>query len=188
MANLYVKAVGFLAKTIMQNGAVGSTSFSDLGKVSASDTRPPSHSSSISTAQTIDYQNREILKEMLLLEKHLQQGCSIDGIACDCCEKHPTTLEALAEETYGMTARPVYKEIKEWVSSISPKVSEAASQSGKFGDEYPLMAVRARELRKKLSEQCSTCSQIPERVVKLAQQVKNKEITIEEAKRRLNVD
>jgi hypothetical protein len=46
---------------------------------------PVSVTSGVSTADTIAYQNRELIKEMLLLEAHLQQGCKIGGVACDCC-------------------------------------------------------------------------------------------------------
>lgn len=39
----------------------------------------------VTTEETIRYQRREIGKELLLLEKHMQQGCKIEGKACDCC-------------------------------------------------------------------------------------------------------
>jgi hypothetical protein len=65
----------------------------------------------VSTEDTIGYQKKEIGKELLLLEKHLQQGCKINGVACDCCEKHPLAIEALAGETLGMTGADIYNEI-----------------------------------------------------------------------------
>ncbi len=58
-------------------------------------------SAKVSTFETITYQQREIGKELLLLEKHFQQQCKIGGKACDCCEKHPITIEALVQETLG---------------------------------------------------------------------------------------
>jgi hypothetical protein len=48
----------------------------------------------ISNEETISYQKREVAKEMLLLEKHLQQKCKMLGKACDCCEKHLLPLES----------------------------------------------------------------------------------------------
>ena len=48
----------------------------------------------ISNEETISYQKREVAKEMLLLEKHLQQKCKMLGKACDCCKKHLLPLES----------------------------------------------------------------------------------------------
>lgn len=63
-------------------------------------------SARVTSLETITYRRREIGKELLLLEKHSQQLCKIGGVACDRCEKHPITIEALAQETLGMTRRP----------------------------------------------------------------------------------
>jgi hypothetical protein len=60
-------------------------------------------SARVTSLETITYRRREIGKELLPLEKHSQQLCRIGGVACDCCEKHPITIEALAQETLGMT-------------------------------------------------------------------------------------
>lgn len=105
-------------------------------------------SMSVSTEETIQYQKREIGKELLLLEKHLQQKCKIASKPCDCCRKHPVTLEALAQETMGMAPDPALAELIVWVRTIEPMTTEEASASGKYDDEYPEMAVKARELRK----------------------------------------
>ena len=102
----------------------------------------------LTTDETINYQKREIVKELLLLEGHLQQGCKIGGTACDCCTKHPITIEALAQETTGMTPEPVFREIAEWARSVGEITSEAASASGKHDEEYPKLAIKAREFRK----------------------------------------
>lgn len=98
--------------------------------------------------ETIQYQKRQIIKELTLLEGHLQEGCKINRKACDCCEKHPIKIEGLAQETAGMTPEPVFKELAEWARSIAPITSEAAAASGKYNDEYPKLAIRAREFRK----------------------------------------
>lgn len=100
--------------------------------------------------EVITYQNEEIVKELLLLDKHLQQGCKIHGTACDCCEKHPVTLQALAEETYGMTGHPIYAQISDWCKQINPMVSAEASASGDFDQDYAAMAMTCREFRKTL--------------------------------------
>jgi len=102
----------------------------------------------LTTDETIRYQKREIGKELLLLEKHFQQGCKIGGKPCDCCTKHPFTIEALAQETLGMTSDPALNEVIQWVREIEPKTTEDASASGKYDSEYPSLAIKARELRK----------------------------------------
>jgi len=107
----------------------------------------------LTTDETIQYQRREIGKELLLLEKHLQQGCKIAGKggqvkACDCCTKHPLAIEALAQETLGMTPDLAFSELILWVRSIETKTTEAASASGQYDKEYPKLAIKARELRK----------------------------------------
>ena len=104
----------------------------------------------VSTQDTIAYQNREIGKDLLLLERHLQQLCQIDGTPCDCCQKHPMAIEALAEETFGMTGTAVYKEIADWAKVIAPITTQEASGSGEYAEIYPRLSMQARELRKKL--------------------------------------
>ncbi|GEM_PF-1732364 len=102
----------------------------------------------ITTDDTIRYQRREIAKELILLEGHLQQGCKINGRACDCCEKHPIKIEGLAQETAGMTPEPIFSDLAAWVEEISPLTTESASASGQFDDQYPSLAIKAREFRK----------------------------------------
>lgn len=100
------------------------------------------------TDETIEHQKREIVKELLLLEGHLTQSCKIGGKACDCCTKHPITIEGLAEETAGMSTDPVFRELSQWAKSIGDITTEAASASGKYDEEYPKLAIKAREFRK----------------------------------------
>lgn len=109
---------------------------------------PEQGSGRVTTDETIQYQKKQIVKELTLLEGHLQEGCKINRKACDCCEKHPTKIEGLAQETAGMTPEPVFKELAEWAQEIAPITTEAAVASGKYDDEYPKLAIKARELRK----------------------------------------
>lgn len=108
--------------------------------------------SEVSTEETIAYQNRELGKELLLLERHLQQGCRIPpvtGNPCDCCSpKHTITIEALALETYGMTGDLVYQEVAKWSKEIESKSTIEEIESGKHN--YGEDAVTAREYRKRL--------------------------------------
>jgi len=114
--------------------------------------------SGVSDSETIKYQNRELVKEMVLLEAHLLQQCKIGGKACNCCEKHPIAVEGLARETLGMTGKPLYSEIADWAKQISPMTTPEASASGKFDDQYPQLAVKLRELRKNVMIEATTGS------------------------------
>jgi len=111
---------------------------------------PPEAHYGVSTEETIAYQKRELSKELLLLEKHLQQHCKINGTACDCCQKHPMAIEALSQEALGMTGDPVYAETAKWTKTVSPMTTAQASASGNYEDKYPKLAVEARELRKRI--------------------------------------
>jgi hypothetical protein len=104
----------------------------------------------VSGSDLVKYQNRELVKEMVLLEAHLLQQCKIDGKACDCCSKHPIALEGLARETLGMTTKPIYSEIADWAKEIADKTTPEASASGRFDSEYLQMAVKLRDLRKRV--------------------------------------
>ncbi len=104
----------------------------------------------VSNEETIAYQKRELGKELLLLEKHLQQHCKIGGTACDCCLKHPIAIEALAQETLGMTGDPLFNRVAEWAKDIAPMTTVEASTSGQYEEQYPQLAVKARSLRKEI--------------------------------------
>lgn len=110
----------------------------------------PSASKPVSTQETIDYQKRELGKEFLLLEKHLQQQCKINGKACDCCSKHPLVIEALSQEGLGLSGEAVFSEAAAWSRKIAPLTTEEASRSGQFDAQYPLLAIEARAIRKRL--------------------------------------
>lgn len=104
----------------------------------------------VTNAETIQYQRRELGKVIMLLELHLQQGCKINGKACDCCEKHPIVIEGLAEETLGMTGDKLYEDVIAWAKKITPITTEEASRSGKYDNIYPDLAVEGRNIRKRI--------------------------------------
>ncbi len=104
----------------------------------------------VSDAETIAYQGRELGKALLLMELHLQQKCKINGIPCDCCEKHPMAIEALAEEAFGMTGDAQYNDIMVWTKKVTPMTTTEASASGQYEEIYPELAQEARAYRKQL--------------------------------------
>ena len=114
------------------------------------ESKPESEPSKVTTDQTIAYQKREIAKELVLLEGHLQQGCKIGGEACDCCEKHPLKIEGLAQEAAGISTDRVFKDLAAWIHDIAPKTTEEASASGQYDAQYPDLAIKARDFRKAL--------------------------------------
>jgi hypothetical protein len=112
----------------------------------------------VSDADTIAYQNMELIKELLLLESHLKQGCMIFGKPCDCCKKHPVTILALAEETYGITGQTSYQEIGVFCKKIMPYVAANYPRTKEvLGDPktgevglYGKFTLEARSFRKTL--------------------------------------
>ncbi|MDD5700633.1 MAG: hypothetical protein PHU23_01170 [Dehalococcoidales bacterium] len=111
----------------------------------------PSSTSTVTTRETVDYQNREIGKVLIQMERHAAQGMRIAGKACDCLSKHIVDLESLCEETITMVTNPnIYYRMIDWVRDITPKVSVEANESGQYRDEYPVMARQARDFRKEI--------------------------------------
>ncbi|MDD4984465.1 MAG: hypothetical protein PHQ43_01550 [Dehalococcoidales bacterium] len=112
----------------------------------------PSTTSTVSTKETVDYQNREIGKNLLMLQRHCVQKFRIAGRACDCGQsKHLLELEALAEETAGMVDNPdIYYRVLAWVRRLGPISTVEHVSSGKYDDVYPAFGTEARDLRKEL--------------------------------------
>jgi len=113
---------------------------------------PEPAGSGVSLEETVAYQNREIGKLLLRLERHYAQKLRINGIPCDCGQsKHLLDLESLAEETVPMVDNPqIYYRIIEWVRAVGPKSSEEAAKSGQYDEEYPVFSRQARDFRKEL--------------------------------------
>ena len=117
----------------------------------------PTHASSLTSEETLAYQNREIAKELWALEKHLSQGCRIpnkDGVPmpCDCCEKG-SFIAGLAQEAIPISERSgqpsaVYEKIANWCESLDPMVAVEAVESGQW--DYKKLSGEASALRKEL--------------------------------------
>jgi hypothetical protein len=122
---------------------------------------PEQTSIHLSTDEVVAYQKRELVKDLLLLESHLEQGCKINGKPCDCCAKHPLKIEGLALEASGMSKDPVFSKLAAWAQTISPMTGEAASASGEYDNEYPKLAMEAREFRKAMMTQEVKDGQVP---------------------------
>lgn len=103
-----------------------------------------------SAEEILDYQKRELYGEIWLLEGHLSNGCRIAGKLCDCCSKHALGVRKLARETQSMQQSPLWSEIASFVDEIYPKVLDSAVATGAYDTEYPEMARRLRELRKRV--------------------------------------
>lgn len=109
-------------------------------------------STNVSTDETITYQNHELAKTLLVLEAHLAQGCRIAGKPCDCCSgRHPLELEKLSEEALSMVDKQVYRDIIEFAREVDQKANVAALRTRQYDSDYPLLAVRARNMRKQLT-------------------------------------
>lgn len=101
---------------------------------------------------TVDYQNREIGKLLLRMERHYAQRLRINGVPCDCgSQKHLLDIESLCEETIPMVDNPqVYYQIMNWVKETGPKSTDEAAKSGLHDEEYPVFSHQARDFRKEI--------------------------------------
>ncbi len=106
----------------------------------------------VSPEQTVDYQNREIGKLLLRMERHYAQRLRINGIPCDCgSSKHLLDLESLSEETIPMVDNPqVYYRVIEWIKKVGPTSTDEAAKSGLHDEEYPVFSHEARDFRKEI--------------------------------------
>lgn len=112
----------------------------------------PAVTSSVTTKETVDYQNREIGKTLLVLQRHCIQKFRINGKACDCGQsRHLLELEALSEEAMAMVENPgIYEKILDWIKRLGPLSTVENVLSGKYDDKYPEFGNEARDLRKEL--------------------------------------
>ena len=112
----------------------------------------PSREGGLSTEDTVDYQNREIGKLLLRMERHYAQRMIVHGVPCDCgSQKHLLDLESLCEETVPMVDNSdVYYHVIEWVREVGPKSTDKAAKSGKYDNEYPAFSHQARDFRKEI--------------------------------------
>src|SRR4030042_758106 len=108
--------------------------------------------SEVSTKETVDYQNREIGKVLLTLQRHCVQKFRINGKACDCGQsRHLLELEALVEEGMAMVENTdIYGRILDWVGRLGPICTIENVSSGKYDDLYPGFGNEARVMRKEL--------------------------------------
>jgi len=112
----------------------------------------PSVTSTVSTKETVDYQNREIGKILLTLQRHCVQKFRINGRACDCGQsRHLLDLEALVEETISMVENPdIHYRLLNFVGRLGPLSTVENVSSGKYDDAYPAFGIEARDMRKEL--------------------------------------
>jgi len=114
---------------------------------------PETPVSQVSNKEVVDYQRQELLKNALLLKTHLAQGCRINGKPCDCCTKHPTIIEGLAEEAIPMSRSSVYPDMARFARKIAPITTPEAVGSGQYDSQYPDLAIELRDLIKRLASE-----------------------------------
>lgn len=121
---------------------------------------------SVSSEVTVEYQNREIGKLLLRMERHYAQRLRINDVPCDCgSQKHLLDLESLCEETIPMVDNPeVYYRIVDWIREVGPKSTDEAAKSGYHDEEYPHFAHEARDFRKELIGTLEASALFPKRL------------------------
>ena len=122
--------------------------------------------SDLSTEETVAYQNREIAKNLLDMEKHYAQRLIINGKKCDCgSSRHLLAIESLCEEAISMVDNPdVYYRIIEWTREVAPKSTTEAAKSGKYDNEYPVFSRQTRDFRKEIIGSLEPAALYPGRV------------------------
>ena len=129
---------------------------------------PTTGASKLTSEETIDYQKREIAKELWQLEKHLAQGCRIpdktgERIPCDCCEKG-SFIAGLAYESIPIAERAgqasgVFEKIAQWSEDLTPMVTVDAVESGQY--DYKKLSGQASALRKELMGSLALKAMLP---------------------------
>lgn len=106
----------------------------------------------VSLEQTVVYQNREIGKLLLRMERHYAQRLRIAGVPCDCgSSKHLLDMESLCEETIPMVDNSrVYYHVIEWIKKVGPTSTDEAAKSGNYDEQYPFFSHEARDFRKEI--------------------------------------
>jgi hypothetical protein len=133
----------------------------------------PKSITAIPTAdETADELKRRLGRELYKAELDLIGGLRIAGKPCTCLEsKHTLMLEAAAEELIPEDpSNPVYREIIDWVKANQGKVTVEAIAGGNYAGEYPVMAGKFREFRKRVMGTVAAVTPKPE-------------MTLEEAKK-----
>lgn len=104
------------------------------------------------TEETTRELKRRLAKELYRAQLDLSAKLRIAGKPCDCLEsKHTLGLEATAEELIASEPdNAVYFEILEWLKRNRSKVTIEAISSGRYDNEYPVMAAEFREFRKRI--------------------------------------
>jgi len=119
---------------------------------------PQSKASVLTNEETLAYQNKEIGKELWMIEKHMAQKGRIPDKngelkVCDCIHKH-VNVGALAMETIpiaeraGQPSEP-YQKIADWITKIEPLVTVDAIEAD--DSHLPMLAGEASALRKELA-------------------------------------
>ena len=100
------------------------------------------------------YTEQELVKELVLLEKHLKQSPYMDEDFCiDCIEKHVVAIEGLSEEGIGFADD---KEKEKMFIKIANETNRLKKEI-KINPDFVDLSRRVREIRKDLNN-CSTCN------------------------------
>jgi hypothetical protein len=95
---------------------------------------------------------RRLAKELYKAELDLASGLLIANKPCDCLDnKHTLFLEATSEELIPQDpGNTVYQEIIQWIKENQHKVTVEAISACTYKTEYPQMAAKFKEFRKRV--------------------------------------
>lgn len=152
---------------------------------------PPANISLPTEAETTVELKKRLVKEIAKAEIDFTNKLKINGKACSCLEgKHNLIIEGAAEELMPKEPNnPVYDEIITWFQTNEPKMTVAASASGRYDSEYIKMAGELGSFRRRLTQEiaaatpankpakCDTCdaakAELTRRIQALSPEQKN---------------
>lgn len=106
----------------------------------------------------------EVLKELVLIEKHLKDHAAGREIALciDCENKHFLAIEGLAQEGIGFfPGEEIWKDLARWAAAARKEVNHLRSEHASE------LAEQARQFRKEIQspeEDCPICQADPQKV------------------------
>lgn len=141
-----------IAEELRSTSSDTTITIQSAGKVPQIEPQSVSQYSLPTTEETTRELKRRLAKELYRAELDLATKLRIAGKPCDCLEsKHTLGLEATAEELIASEPNnAVYFEILEWLKHNRPKVTIEAISSGRYDNEYPVMAAEFRGFRKRI--------------------------------------
>lgn len=161
----------------------------------------PSAQTSVSDAQTLEYQLDRIIDDLQHLEtEHLPAQGLIMGKACDCISKASRSLRFHSQETIPIATRQgkdarIFAEMAQWADHFVKIGTQDEVSTGTHTDEFLRGAGEASAFRKRVNAyaaECKPCQakaklaalppELRQQIMAVAKKMETGEMTLEQAK------